>query len=56
MCAGDVAACGASDCTIKSQSSLKAGWGGGYMAHFYSLANHFENDLILVVHQKGYNV
>ena len=41
------------------QWSLKAGggvWGGGgYVTHFYSSANHFENDLISAVHQKSYN-
>ena len=52
MYAGDVAMRGASDHGIKSQLSLKA----GYMAHFYSSANHFKNDLISAVHQKSYNV
>ena len=53
---GDVAARGASDRAIKSRSSildhhLKA----GYVVHYYSLANHFKNDLITAVYQKSYN-
>ena len=33
------------------RSSLK---GGRYVVHYYSLANHFKNDLITTVHQKTY--
>ena len=36
------------------RSSLKSR-GGGYMAHFFSLANSFKNNLISAVHKKSYN-
>ena len=54
MHAGDVGHMERLICALKEDrpSSLKA---AGYLAHFFSLANHLKNDLISAIHQKSYN-
>ena len=40
ICVGDVAACGVSNHAIQTRLLIIT-LGGGYVAHSYSLANHF---------------